>query len=174
MVKLVIFAVVSLGIISLSWTSLHSCRSHGFFRFFAFETILASILLNVTRWFTDPFSALQVVSWVLLSSSLFLAAHGFYLLRMVGRPEGRIENTTTVVTAGAYRLIRHPLYASLLLLEWGVFFKGPSLLVGILALATSLLLLATAKAEERENVERFGAEYERYMNTTTMFVPFLF
>jgi protein-S-isoprenylcysteine O-methyltransferase Ste14 len=174
MFKLILFVLASVGIVWFSWTSLHDRRSHGFFRFFAFESILALILLNVEHWFRDPFSAFQIVSWLLLFGSLFLAVHGFYLLRLIGRPEGSFENTTTLVRLGAYRHIRHPLYSSLLGLGWGVFFKDPSLLGGVLVLATSAFLIATAKAEEVENLHRFGADYAVYMKTTRMFIPFLF
>ena len=174
MFKLIVFAVVSVGFVLLSWSSLRDRRSHGFFRFFAFESILALILLNLEGWFSDPFSTLQVVSWLLLLSSLILAAHGFYLLGVIGRPEGRIENTTTLVTVGAYKYIRHPLYSSLLLLGWGVFFKDPSLLSSILVLATSAFLVATARVEEAENLQQFGTDYAVHMRTTKMFIPFLF
>jgi protein-S-isoprenylcysteine O-methyltransferase Ste14 len=149
-------------------------HSHGFFRFFAFESILALILLNLEHWFRDPFSPLQIVSWLLLLSSLILAVHGFYLLRRIGRPEGGIENTTTLVRLGAYQYIRHPLYSSLLLLGWGAFLKNPSLLGGILVMATSAFLIATARVEEVECLRKFGAEYAGYMRTTRMFIPFVF
>jgi protein-S-isoprenylcysteine O-methyltransferase Ste14 len=174
MFKLLTLTVVSVGIIFMSRAALHDWHSHGFFRFFAFESILALILLNLEYWFRDPFSVLQIVSWLLLLSSLVLAVHGFYLLRMIGKPKGGIENTTTLVRLGAYKYIRHPLYSSLLLLGWGAFLKDVSLLGGVLVLATSVFLIATARVEEAENFDRFGAEYARYMKTTRMFVPFLF
>jgi protein-S-isoprenylcysteine O-methyltransferase Ste14 len=171
--KLVIFAVVSVGIISVSWVSLRDPGSHGFFRFFAFESILALVLLNLEHWFSRPFSFLQIVSWLLLLSSLILAAHGFYLLRVVGRPNGGIENTTTLVMRGVYKYVRHPLYASLLLFEWGVFFKHPSLLGSVLILTTHAFLAATARVEEEENLRKFGTDYAAYMKTTKMFIPFI-
>ena len=174
MCKPIVFAVVSAGIVILSWPSLRNRRSHGFFRFFAFEGILTLILLNLERWFSDPFSPLQIVSWVLLLGSFVLVVDGFWLLRQEGRPEGRIENTTKLVTVGAYKVIRHPLYGSLLLSGWGAFLKSPSLVGGGLAVAVSVFLLLTAKVEERENVERFGEEYAEYMRRSKMFIPFLF
>ena len=172
--KLIIFAVVSVGIVRVSWDSLRDLRSHGFFRFFAFESLLVLILLNLAHWFRDPFSALQIVSWLLLLPSLILAVHGFHLLRVIGRPEGEIEDTATLVMLGAYKYIRHPLYASLLLLGWGAFFKYPSLPGGILILAACAFLTATARVEEAENLDKFGADYVAYMKTTKMFMPFLF
>jgi protein-S-isoprenylcysteine O-methyltransferase Ste14 len=174
MFKLIIFAAVSAGIVFVSWASLRAPRSHGFFRFFAFESILVLILLNLDHWFRDPFSAPQIASWLLLFSSLALAVHGFYLLHVIGEPREGFEDTMTLVKVGAYKYIRHPLYASLLLLGWGVFFKDPSLLGGILAVAASAFLVATARVEEAENLQRFGADYAMYVKTTKMFVPFLF
>jgi protein-S-isoprenylcysteine O-methyltransferase Ste14 len=173
-IRLIIFAVGSAGIILLSWNSLRDPRSHGFYRTFAFEAILALFVLNVEHWFREPFSAFQIISWLLLLASLFLVVHGFHLLRMVGRPEGKIEDTTTLVQVGAYKYIRHPLYASLLLLAWGIFFKDPSWLGGALAAGASLTLWATARVEEAENLAKFGASYAAYIKTTKRFIPFLF
>ena len=173
MIRLAIFAVISVGFISWSWPFLRDPRSHGFFRFFAFESILALILLNVGQWFHNPFSAHQIVSWVLLGVSLFMAVHGFYLLGVIGKPKDHnIENTTTLVMVGAYKYIRHPLYSSLFFMGWGVFFKAPSLLGIILVLAITAFVTATAKVEEKENLRKFGAEYAEYMKRTTMFIPF--
>jgi protein-S-isoprenylcysteine O-methyltransferase Ste14 len=94
-------------------------------------------------------------------------------LLTIGRPKGGFEETTTLVLRGAYKYIRHPLYASLLLLGWGTFFKGPSLLGGSLALVISSFLIATARAEEAENLGKFGSDYAHYMQSTKMFIPFL-
>jgi hypothetical protein len=61
MFNLIIFIVVSVGIVWVSRASLRDPHSHGFFRFFAFESILVLILLNLEHWFRDPFSPLQIV-----------------------------------------------------------------------------------------------------------------
>ncbi|OGN99853.1 MAG: hypothetical protein A2Y59_02985 [Chloroflexi bacterium RBG_13_52_14] len=174
LLKLVIFVFVSVGILVLSWQSLRNPRSRGFYRFFAFESILILILLNLEHWFRDPFSVHQIVSWLLLLCSIVLVAHGFYLLHVIGRPKSGIESTTTLVMVGAYKYIRHPLYSSLLFLAWGVFFKDVSLLGGILASVATAFLIVIAKMEEAENIQKFGAEYTVYMKSTRMFIPFLF
>lgn len=174
MAKLIIFLVVSAPLLWFSWPFLRDRRTHGFYRFFAFETLLVLFVSNVDRWFLNPFSPVQIVSWVLLSSSLFLALHGFYLLRIIGQPRDNFENTTRLVIVGAYKYIRHPLYASLLLLGWGVFFKDGTLPGVLLALIASLFLVATARTEESENVAKFGSEYEDYIKSTRMFIPFVF
>jgi protein-S-isoprenylcysteine O-methyltransferase Ste14 len=84
------------------------------------------------------------------------------------------EKTTALVTTGIYRYIRHPHYSSLLFLDWGIFFKAPSWPGAFLALAASLLLVATARADEAECMRFFGPPYQEFMKQTRMFVPFLF
>ena len=85
-----------------------------------------------------------------------------------------IEKTTRLVTTGAFRYIRHPLYSSLLLLAWGVFFKNPSWAGICLALGATAFLVATAMVEEAENLLYFGPVYREYMRRTKMFIPYLF
>jgi len=183
LVRSAIFLIASAGIVYLSWRPLRSLRSHGFYRFFAFELLAALILLNAPAWFRDPFSARQLASWCLGAASIALAMEGFRLLRLVGRPVPAaardanlaFENTTTLVTVGAYRFIRHPLYASLVALAWCAYLKDPLAPGGIaLTLGISGFLAATAAAEERENLEAFGAPYAAYMARTKRFIPFLF
>lgn len=173
-VKTAVFVSGSAVIAYLSRSCLADTRSHGFYRFFAFEAILALILLNIGRWFDTPFSPLQIVSWIVLSASFFLAVHGLHLLIRRGRPAGWFENTTILVKSGAYKWIRHPLYSSLLWLAWGAALKDVSSASFALAVTASVFLLASAKTEERENLEKFGAEYAEYMRLTKMFVPFVF
>jgi protein-S-isoprenylcysteine O-methyltransferase Ste14 len=183
MLELIIFIVCSAALFYISRASLRVPHSHGFFRFFAWEFILALILLNLRRWFKNLFALHQIISWLLLTVSIVLVLHGLYLLRLVGRPDDRrkedvpligIEKTTSLVTVGAYKYIRHPLYSSGFFGAWGVFFKDPSLLGGILALAATIFLLITAKVEEAECTRFFGPAYQAYMKGTKMFVPFLF
>ncbi len=183
MVRLLLFLLASLAILPLSLRSLRHLHSHGFYRFFAFELLIALILCNAPLWFTDPFSARQWAAWILGALSIVLAIEGFRLLRVLGRPDPTpsqtanlpFENTTRLVKVGAYRWIRHPLYASLLALAWSAWLKHP---LGGFSIALTLgvtgFLLATAMAEERENMLRFGAGYADYMKTTRRFVPFLF
>jgi protein-S-isoprenylcysteine O-methyltransferase Ste14 len=180
--KVIAFIVASAGIAWVSWASLCDFRSHGFYRFFAWEAILTSILLNLDYWFYKPFSMHQIIAWLLLLVSLFLVIQGVQLLRMVGKPDSKrddpsllgMEKTTELVKVGAYRYIRHPLYSSLLFLAWGVFFKNLSWVGGFLTVISTFALTMTARMEETENLHFFGLAYQDYMKQTKMFVPFLF
>ena len=170
LIQLTVFLILSILLIIFT---LHRRYRHRFFRFLAFETLLGLVLLNAKTWFRDPFSTLQLISWIFLASSLLLALHGFKLLRVAGAPEGDIEDTTQLVTIGAYRYIRHPLYGSLLLLGIGAVLKGPSPLAFLLLIFLWIFVYATAKVEEIDNLNRFGAAYGAYMDKTKMFIPFL-
>jgi len=157
-----------------SWPSLNKPRSYGFYRFFAWELIWGLCLLNLRGWFVDPWSWHQILSWILLVLSLYLVASGVVLLRRAGRPQGPLEATLRLVQDGPYRYIRHPLYASLLCLAWGVFFKSPSILDGCLSVVATAFIFATGRADEAECLARFGQEYAAYIMRTHMFIPFIF
>jgi protein-S-isoprenylcysteine O-methyltransferase Ste14 len=181
--ELVAFVAGSAGTAWVSRASLRTRRSHGFYRFFAWEAILALFLLNVHAWFADPFAWHQLVAWVLLLICVVPAVWGAVLLQRKGRPSAAraqdpallaFERTTELVTAGVYRYIRHPLYCSLLLLAWGIFFKLPSREGGALVAAATVFLFRTSRADEAECVRYFGPPYEVYMKTTRRFIPFIF
>ena len=178
-----LFTLGTLILAFISRASLNQPRSHGFYRFFAWEAILALFLLNMDFWFRDPFAWYQLIAWMLLIASLVPLAFGVHSLRSGGKPANRrkgdpsllaFEKTTQLVTTGIYRYIRHPLYSSLFLLAWGIFFKLPSLIGGILVVIATVFLFLTAKADEAECTKFFGHEYREYIKKTKMFIPFLF
>jgi protein-S-isoprenylcysteine O-methyltransferase Ste14 len=183
MIKLIAFVVVSIGLIYISRASLREPRSHGFYRFFAWEFIVALFLLNMNAWFHNPLSWHQLIAWFLLIACIVPLVFGIRSLATQGKPvqqrEGEpqllaFEKTSTLVTTGVYHYIRHPLYSSLLFLTWGIFFKAPSWPGGLLAIAATLFLIATAKSDEAECIRFFGPAYQAYMKRTKMFVPFVF
>lgn len=182
MLQLLVFLFGSIGITLISHQSLVIHSSHGFPRFFAFEALLGLVVLNAHSWFAQPFSLRQILSWALLLDAAYLAIHAIWTLRVQGHPDRTIqdtsrlpfEKTTKLVTQGPYQFIRHPMYASLLELAWGVFLKDIDLLSGLLAILVSLTLFLTAVYEEKENLRIFGDEYAVYMQRTKRFIPFVY
>jgi protein-S-isoprenylcysteine O-methyltransferase Ste14/threonine/homoserine/homoserine lactone efflux protein len=181
-ISVLVVVVASAPIVWLSWRSLLRPASHGFFRFFAAEAILIMVVLNAPVWFVRPLAARQLASWLLLVASAVCGIAGFVLLHRLGgprlaakgSPQFTFENTSHLVTTGAYRFIRHPLYASLLFLAWGVLLKAVSTATVVLAALATVSLLAAARAEEAENLARFGTVYRDYMACTRRFIPFVF
>ncbi len=181
MTQILLFLLGTMFFLYVSRRALANPKSHGFYRFFLFEAMLALILLNHPYWFSDPSSALHVVSWLLLLASIFLVVQSFLLLKAKGgyakrqeSPENfSFENTVNIVQDGLYRYIRHPMYASLLFLGWGAFLKNITPLSCGLVVCVTGFLVIVARVEERENIRFFGAAYENYMKRSKMFIPWI-
>lgn len=179
--QVIVFAALSLALAYASRASLRKPSSHGFHRFIAWELMLGIYSIDLPSWEAYNDSWHQPIASCLFFASLVLVAWGFASLRRYGKidaarddsPMLSFEKTTALVTHGLYRHIRHPIYASLLLLCWGLFFKHPGALTATLAVIASLFLFSTARSEEQENLKYFGEEYRNYMQRSKMFLPFI-
>ncbi len=179
--NIIAFFIGSLPIIYLSWRSLGSFQNHGFYRFFAWELMLWLLISNIRFWFKDPLSVHQIISWVLLIISIYPVVDGLYRFKLACRINRErkdptlfgFEHTTSLITTGVYRYIRHPMYASLLCLTWGIAYKNPTGMIMICAAAATIFLSRTVLVEERENLVFFGEEYRQYMKRTKRFVPWI-
>lgn len=176
------FAIVSSALLYVSRGSIARPRSHGFYRFFAVECIFGLIWINLPVWGDDPLRVpSQAMAVLLLATSVWLPLHAVRRLRRLGRPSSArkdgtligFEKTTRLVTTGAFRYIRHPMYTALMCLAWGVFLQRFTWLALLLVLASTALLFVTARREETECIEHFGDAYRDYMRRTRRFVPFL-
>lgn len=173
-VKWVIFLGLSAGAVMLSANAFRNQQTYGYFRLIAFESMILLFIRNISGWFQDMYSSVQLISWLLLTGSSILAVHGAYLLRAVGKARKRIvEDTAVLVEIGVYRYIRHPLYTALMLLAWGIFFKGINgINLALVVISTSCLVL-TGIYEEQINRAQFGRDYDDYMKRTRRFIPFV-
>ncbi len=163
-----------------SRASLRVPKSHGFYRFFAWELMLILLVMSIGRWGNAVRTPDQIASAVLMNISLLLVSSGYLSLFLFGKHDSSrndapllfIEKTTMLVTHGLYRYIRHPIYSSLLFLDWGLFFKEMSWLTAGISFLASLFLLLASRAEENENIDYFGSQYLQYMARTKLFIPF--
>jgi protein-S-isoprenylcysteine O-methyltransferase Ste14 len=170
------YALVSgtLFIILFSWfLSIKYKRYHGIARFFAFESVFILVLLNYKNWFVNPFSLLQIISWILLIFSAYVVIIGYLQLKRKGKPDTNFENTSVLVKSGIYGYIRHPLYLSIFVLGTGVVFKDPGKIQLILGGINLIAIYFTALIEEMEMTKKFGDEYRQYMKESKMFIPFI-
>lgn len=171
----IILIVGTILIILFSWfLSIRQGRYHGIARLFSFESIFILVLLNYNVWFVNPFSTLQIISWLFLFLSIYIAVAGFLLLKEIGKPGTNFENTSVLVKESLYKYIRHPLYLSLFLLGTGVMLKEVGTVQIIAGLVNLVALYVTSRIEEREMISKFGIEYLEYLKKTKMFIPFIF
>jgi protein-S-isoprenylcysteine O-methyltransferase Ste14 len=177
----IFFIVASAVLIYISRASLPVPRSHGFYRFFAWELMLILVVLNMDGWYSAPPTLDQIICGIFMWLSLFMATISYLSLRWFGKQDDNrneapllvFEKTTVLVTHGIYRYIRHPMYSSLVYLDLGLFFKQISWLSGGIALVACVFLVLAAFVEESENIRYFGAQYRDFMTRTKRFVPFL-
>lgn len=181
MKTLIIFLILSIPIIFYSWKPLLKLNSHGFFRFFSWECIAWLLACNYSFWFDDPFGPKQIASWILLFAATYVVLAGVYMLKKAGKASSErqdkelygFEKTTELVDTGIYKYIRHPLYSSLLILTWGIYFKNTTIALMLVSIISSICLYYTARIEEDENTAFFGEKYPEYMKRSKMFIPFI-
>ena len=78
-----------------------------------------------------------------------------------------------VVTKGAYRYSRHPMYLSSFLAFIGVGIACASWLFLLLSVAYTVLSLISVIPEERSLLEKYGDAYREYMNKTPRYIGVL-
>lgn len=178
---LLIWCLVTAALAFASRRPLRNPRCHGFYRFFAFVACAGIVIPNLRVWTDDLFAPRQVISWIILFAALGLVLSGLFLLLRRGgqRSQGprenfTFENTAMLVASGIFGLIRHPMYSGLILFAWGAWFKQSSWLGLSLCLITTFFIWITARIEESENLQVFGANYDAYMARTKRFIPYLF
>lgn len=182
MERLILFVILSLPVILISWRTMFKIESHGFYRFFSWECITWLFANDFSYWFNHPLGNEQLLSWLFLLISFYLVISGVILLKKVGKPHQnrdektlyQFEKTTVLIEQGLYKYIRHPLYSSLLFLTWGIFLKNPTVPLSFVALLSTVFLYLTAIFDEKECIEFFGPPYREYMKRTKLFIPFIF
>jgi protein-S-isoprenylcysteine O-methyltransferase Ste14 len=181
--RFILFGILSIPVIIISWRTMFSLKTHGLYRFLSWECILWLFASSYPYWFTDAFSLFQVISWICLFAASYLVIAGAILLKKRGKPVKKerdsgtlygFEQTTQLVDTGIYRYIRHPLYSSLLLLTWGIFFKNPTVFLLFISALSTLFLFLTALFDEKECIRVFGNSYKEYMKRSRRFIPYLF
>jgi len=182
MTTLIIFIILSVLVTVISRRTLFQPKSHGFYRFFSWECMAWLVASNYKFWFTDPFSIQQIFSWALLFYASYLVIAGMLLIKMKGKPNPErdeknlfgFEKTTELITTGVFKLIRHPLYSSLIFLTWAVYLKHTTVPLFVIALISTNFLYFTSRFDEKECLRYFGDSYRKYMNHTKMFIPYIF
>ncbi len=178
---IVLFLILSIPILWFSRKPLLHFNSHGFYRFFGWEATLFLFVNNYLYWFDNKFQWHQIVSYILLIYAFIIVLWGgWFLLKKGKRDHSRedphlfgFEKTANLVESGIYRYIRHPLYASLVFLTWGIFFKNISGLLFVICLLATFFYYKTMKIEEKENIAYFGNSYSDYMKRSKMMLPFI-
>ena len=98
-----------------------------------------------------------------------VAVLGRYFSNVIG-----IQENQKVVQSGPYRLVRHPSYTGILLIQIGIALALQSLVAIFAALAIFGLAYGHRMLnEEKFLIKELGSDYTQYMNRTKRIIPFL-
>jgi protein-S-isoprenylcysteine O-methyltransferase Ste14 len=120
--------------------------------------------------------------WLMETAGLLLYLAGFILMGWALLTLGRNyqlggsapRSDDKMVVEGAYRLIRHPMYAAALSISLGLSFLLQSLAFFAVFVIYLGLILPLIHMEERELQKAYGAEYSDYQRKTRALVPAIY
>lgn len=101
---------------------------------------------------------------------LFIAA-GAILTGSAWTERYRAQRRRAMAAGRVYGHIRHPLYAGLLLVSFGVLLQCPALATLLMFPALCVMYVRLARQDERRAVEALGDRYRDYMNRVPPFFP---
>ena len=128
--------------------------------------IVDSFFLRTSTFLSDHIPL--YIRLVFLGLALATAAY----LSMSGHDAvGREQRGTEVVSGGAFRYVRHPLYSACLLFYLGLSVSTASIFSLAFFVVIFVFYNYIASYEERWLDEKFGEEYRRYRKRTGKWVP---
>ena len=119
--------------------------------------------------------------WAIVAG-IVIFVFGLWIFRRSHKDLGRnwsvtleIREKHKLVTRGLYRFIRHPMYASFLLIALAQAFLLPNWVAGLSGLVgLAVLFFMRVDVEERMMLDTFGEEYRVYSGKTKRIVPYIY
>ncbi len=116
-------------------------------------------------WKSNPhFGPFHLLSFAFIGGGFMLISAGWKVLYEAQRRQA-------LATSGIYSYVRHPQYVGFILVMFGFLLQWPTLLTLAMFPVLVFMYVRLARAEEREALDEFGADYERYMRDVPGFVP---
>ena len=119
--------------------------------------------------------------WAIVAG-IVIFVFGLWIFRRSHKDLGRnwsvtleIREKHKLVTRGLYRFIRHPMYASFLLIALAQAFLLPNWVAGLSGLVgLAVLFFMRVNVEERMMADTFGEEYRVYSGKTKRIIPYIY
>jgi protein-S-isoprenylcysteine O-methyltransferase Ste14 len=132
----------------------------------AIQTIIAVGQIVFAFVFYNPQGNIPLINtgWIILWISAIFGWLPIYTFRKKGNVKGRSYiHTSTLVDSGVYGIVRHPQYLAGVLISLALPLISQHWLVALLGLISAPLYYLNTYDEEKDNIGKFGAVYEQYM-----------
>lgn len=140
--------------------------------FFALQVLLVLLRAGTVDLDSRVQLGLALAGTVLVAAGTWVNVAGRLALKQNWGNQIRIYPDHTLVQSGIYRFVRHPLYASTILMLYGFSFLFANWAVFVLnTLVFIPFMRYRAKQEERILAEVFPASYDAYRRRTGMLFP---
>jgi len=127
---------------------------------------VGQIILSFVLYDPEGNSVLRNAGWAVLTISAIFGWLPMYAFRKRGGVKGRgYIRTTVLVDSGIYGIVRHPQYLAGVLMSIALPMIAQHWLVAAFGLVAAVVYYVNTFAEEKNNLEKFGEEYRRYMET---------
>lgn len=103
-------------------------------------------------------------------SNIFIFG-GFIMLSSAWRVLYEAQRQHRLATTGLYARMRHPQYVGFVLIMFGFLLQWPTIITLAMFPVLVVVYMRLAKAEEKDSLAQFGAEYAAYMRRTPAFIP---
>ena len=125
------------------------------------QVALFGLILLALRWNQDPAGWLQVVGWVAVGVAVVLGGSAAWMIRRKITAMPAPADGAALFETGPFAIVRHPIYAAVIIGFVGLSTKGGNLAALLLSLLLIPFFYSKTRHEEQLLVERFP-EYVRY------------
>ena len=119
-------------------------------------------------------SVLDIIGIVITIAGLLIAIVARKALADNWSSDVELKKDHKLITKGAYKYVRHPIYTGITLMGVGSIIVDQSLLVTLFYLGMVAFLIYKMKKEEKLLLKHFPKEYPGYMKKTKALIPFIY
>lgn len=156
-------------------------RQEGLFMLATLRPMSAVLFVGIVAYLIDPasmaWSSITLPLWLRWTGVAICMFGGALLIWAFRRLGKNLTDTVvtrrehTLVLAGPYRWVRHPVYDSVAMFMLGTSLVAQNWFVFVAGAAVFTLLVLRTRTEEEKLLARFGDSYRTYMDATGRFIP---
>ncbi len=140
--------------------------------FFKFDRTVATAFFSFLLF--RSFWSHPIVGAILAVTGLIIALSARIFLGRNWSSYVTYKKEHELVTAGPYRLIRHPIYSGILLMLIGTFVYYSNLIILVILALAAIMIAWRMGREEKIMADLFGEKYTDYMKKSKRLIPWIY